>query len=143
MILVKITNKTSASMSIEDIGVTLQRSGGNDSSCIITENQYNNSRDIKNYSGWIHVEYLYPKHVTERLRVKNEEIDKIIVNPPVITNSISQEISFLQSSIRSMDEKISQMTDLLLKQSQIMNDYVGMKDSDILQIALKQLKKKK
>ncbi len=132
MISYRITNKTSASIKLEDIGVALSPYGGNDSVAIVTADQFASSKDISKYRNWLQVESINEPPLARKLPLPARivEVPAIFTEPAplppprLITvdefESLLKLVRILESKVDKLEENVS-----LLTQGNQMANYRG------------------
>lgn len=126
--MIKITNRTTAAITIEDLGITLQRAGGIDSSCLVSEREFDKSNDIRLRSSWVRCEKVFEKQIstTSDITPVSSEVPTIrdrVYHPVVVINprdsevakspTKDAEIASLKETIHEMNERFSKMMELL------------------------------
>jgi len=122
---VRITNKTSAAIIIEDLGITLQQAGGSDSSCIISGRQYADSRDLKSHASWIRVDMIpdaefvvkRPHLVQSKPDLVQPVIEKSHSLPKSVPETLASnpELVNINNTLLLIDKKLSKIIELLLR----------------------------
>ena len=127
----RITNRMPTSIVLEDVGITLQRAGGSDSSAVIPESLYLGSRDVRDRKDWLRVEKIHEPSVAPP--PVNTPPPKLAQNPPpkLATDTSpapsvpafpmqmgpsASEVAALHETIRIMGNNMAKLVGLIAQQ---------------------------
>lgn len=116
----RLTNRMPMTVVLEDMGVTLQRAGGTDSSVVVPAALYLGSSDAKKHASWFRVESIQepssappPVHAVHPPPRLDTDTSPAPAPPVFPAPSPSPAIESLHATVRELDAKMAQFISIM------------------------------